>query len=382
MPLIILENKTKQNKTKQILYHAPNITNTNNPILITLFSIQSFSQCKILGLDAQEFEAQPWYGNNQYLTDFLTQRGYYSSNFRTGCNTARYQIPVRIVVFRNASNQAASAISRVLAEQYLADANTKFANAGTSVSFYLEEFEFIAEDEAHRHVDDLFDWEDDDNVLSTLELFIQNRKPGMVSIYFVRNSNTTDVGMASTPISSVIPAEYMAARWSCWVRTHDNDTDIKFDDSEIGYTLTHELGHVLGNAHTHHPGNLYSLAQNGFDGDNAEVDPCHQEVVSRTQLVSQSSNFCAFNRTKVKAEVNGDALSDTPADPNTSWERENGVDLKRVDASTCVYTESGWGQEYFEDSNGTEWDPPTRNYMSYSVNACLSEFSNMQIGLM
>ena len=52
----------------------------------------------------------PWYANNQFLENFIEQRGFHENswgqggtNLRTDCNTARYRIPTKIHVYRNNS---------------------------------------------------------------------------------------------------------------------------------------------------------------------------------------------------------------------------------------------------------------------------------------
>ncbi len=358
--------------------------------LAFFISYGSLSQrCKVYGLHTEDFESKPWYGNNQYLLDFLADKGFYDSpSLRSHCTTPRYQLPVRIVIFRNAANDPNSAILISEAEDYLGIANRIFEDANTDIRFYMADFEYVVDNQARTQISGLLDFNDDPNFLSSIELFLNYKQEGVINLYFVQNTIGEDInvpGTAATPISSVIPAQFSHSLWSCWVRTNGNPSGGRRDGEAIGQTLAHELGHVLGNAHTHHPGNMYSMAVNGFNGDNAEVGPCHQEVVSRTQRVKDGGGNCLYNGEKLKSEVNGDALSDTPADPNVSEERQAGVVLKGVSpAPNCIYTENGWGNEFEFDRNGTPWGPtaPTRNIMSYSNDDCTTEFSDMQIGLM
>ncbi|WP_425389819.1 T9SS type A sorting domain-containing protein [Ekhidna sp.] len=346
---------------------------------LAILCFNSYSQCKTYGSDSDKFIANPWYGNNQYLTDYLTDRGYIGdgSNYRTSCPGPRYQLPVRMVVFRNGSNSSSSAINQIQAESYLQGANQMFEDAGTGIHFYLEQFEFIADNQAHSGIDGLLDTSNDPNFFSSIELFLRDRVDGMINIYFVKNtsSSETATGTATVPFSNQIPAEFPGALWSCWVKTH-NGSSFRGEDNIVN-TLAHELGHVLGNVHTHHPGSL-SIFNPNFDSDNAEQSACFQEVVSRTQTTN-----CIGNPSGKKCEVNGDGLCDTAADPNSATERSGSVLLKGVsNAPGCVYSVPNYDNRYKRDRNNVLWNPPVHNIMSYANNTCQDEFSNGQIAIM
>lgn len=98
-----------------------------------------------------------------------------------------------------------------------------------------------------------------------------------------------------------------------------------------GSTLAHELGHYFGVKHTH----------DRINGQYEKVD---------------GSNCSAA----------GDFLCDTPADPNISGKVN----------SSCVYTGGS------VDQNNTPYTPNTSLVMSYSLFACRSTFSPMQLSLM
>lgn len=120
-------------------------------------------------------------------------------------------------------------------------------------------------------------------------------------------------------------------------------------------TLAHEVGHVLGLVHTH----LYF-----WMGD----FKCLVECVSRTREWPLF-NFCpTSSRWKKVCESTGDALRDTPADPNLEGN------------NSCDYTLGGtdpWGDSY------TNPPPDTRNIMSYNgADECISRFSRLQIAVM
>lgn len=121
-------------------------------------------------------------------------------------------------------------------------------------------------------------------------------------------------------------------------------------------TLAHEIGHVLGLVHTH----MYSSWN----------FKCFTESVSRTRTWP-FFNLCFTNRFKKVCESTGDALSDTPADPNLT------------NNNSCSYTLGGtdpWGDSY--PSSGSEM-PETANIMSYNADDnCINHFSRLQIAVM
>ncbi|UOQ95833.1 hypothetical protein MUN81_11210 [Hymenobacter sp. 5317J-9] len=78
-------------------------------------------------------------------------------------------------------------------------------------------------------------------------------------------------------------------------------------------TFAHEMGHVLGLPHTHNARDQNnSVLYNGQSGD------CYQESSSRTRTQGIA---CVSTWGEKKAEVNGDALMDTPGDPVLSDSR-------------------------------------------------------------
>jgi hypothetical protein len=109
-------------------------------------------------------------------------------------------------------------------------------------------------------------------------------------------------------------------------------------NNEIFNAISHEMGHCLGLYHTHRGTPL---------GPNPETD----------------TNSCLENINSSNCSTCGDKICDTAASPNLLGFTNN-----------CVYTNpTGWTQ------NGTPYNPDTRNIMSYSNNACLTQFSTQQV---
>jgi len=101
------------------------------------------------------------------------------------------------------------------------------------------------------------------------------------------------------------------------------------------HVLSHEVGHVLFLWHTHHG-----------TGENTNDPSECPELVN-----GSNSNTC------------GDYISDTPADPNMSYD---------VDLGTCNWLGSG------VDANGDLYDPEEHNIMSYTQPKCMEYFSPKQ----
>ncbi len=105
--------------------------------------------------------------------------------------------------------------------------------------------------------------------------------------------------------------------------------------------LAHEIGHCLGLYHTH---------QEGFT--------CFNNTISCLEEIPRNGNLANCNDC-------GDFLCDTPADPGLDFSTD------KVNSSTCEYIGG-------ETLNGFDYQPDTRNVMSYTLPECMQWFTKGQ----
>ena len=340
-------------------------------ISLICFVLITTAQDDTPDLDSATAVSFPWYNNNQYLIDYLNNRGYYGgSQFRTSCPTARYLIPLKVHVYRNNAGNVISNLDQVAVETLISQVNALFLNTNSDIQFYITDIEFKNNESNRTGIDNFFE---------TSFMFSSQRVAGALNLHLVRSSNFTGLGYAITPfIPSTQISNINSIKWSCYVETAGNNIP------SIASTTAHELGHTLGLLHTHHPGRVISLA---FNEENATIsNGCYQEMVSRSRENKFVQGCFATDGDK-KCEINGDFLCDTDADPGSGFEDDgNGVTLKEVtginDNPSCSYQNYNFGSDYNEDNDNDAWTPPVHNLMSYSTFTCQNEFTPMQIGQM
>lgn len=334
--------------------------------------IQKSNFCATPNLDSATAVSLPYYGNNQLLENYLNQNGYnnlesisFSSPMARTMATSflepKFLVPLNLHIYRNRANDPASSISEDEAREYIWSVNEIYRNAGTAIQFYINRVEVIANDFYHTqisttsHVYDLW---------SSQRLANDSNKG--LNVHFIKNNRPPEDGggKASLPHYPLPPF----TAYSLLIRTHRNDNSNKqLNKVIIVGTLTHEIGHALGLLHTHHPGRLASLASNNQNGTIS--NDCFQESVSRTRT-NKKKEGCFSTRKKRKCEINGDFLCDTDADPKQS-----------AKAKDCNYVYPASGD--FKVDNWNEvWTPPINNIMSYTNDACRTEFSRGQIAIM
>lgn len=326
------------------------------------------ASCSTPHLDSANAVALPYYANNQILSDYLTNNGYYNleqisfPNLKTTATflEPKYLIPLTIYIYRDGSNDPNSSIDENDARDYICRANDIFRTAGSSIQFYIESISFEG--------NNFFNQEVSTN-LHIYDMWSRKRlSDGYqgINVHFIRYNLEPQAapGKATLPHYPVAPY----SEYSLFVRTHTNPSGTERPALSIAATLAHEVGHTLGLLHTHHPGRLTSVIQNSENGTIS--NGCYQESVSRTRE-NKWYDGCFSSNGYLKCEINGDFLCDTEADPRQTL---------LVDG-TCTYIHPTSG-DFLEDNWGVDWLPPTNNVMSYTIDACSNDFSKGQTAIM
>jgi hypothetical protein len=311
-------------------------------------------ECGTPSLDSATIVNQPWFGNNQFLVDFINSSDYSGPSACTTCRVtpARYRIPVKVWIYRRSDGSTqANDITPQNAEQIIRLVNDIFDNGmrdggSTGIQFYLNcSIDFVDNTKAY---------EDLDNDVQENNVFQERREVGHVNVHFIRRSDNSD--FAGTAARGIEPT---SRRYGAIVVSH-NDGGFR-ELQPIAITLAHELGHVFNLDHTHDPGRALWNPNNGNNGR------CYQEPVSRDRRVSGDGGFCPYSwmtGNPRKCEINGDRLSDTEADPEIDGRTNN-----------CIY--SGGGNDRWGDA----WNPDVRNLMS-TAGGCRRWFTPMQVAVM
>jgi hypothetical protein len=321
-------------------------------------------------LTEEQEEQLPWIQDTLYLENLLNARLGNSSDPNGRIETtldAMYYVPLRLIIYRKGNGAVASAIPEAFAMSLVDQLNVVFEEANTGIKFFVQFVQFINSDFYHHEMNSTTDF---------FGMFAANRRNGVINMHFVKN-----VGGSLSPGYAINPRfpEVPYTEYSNYIETHDGST--RLDPPELVKTMAHELGHNLSLLHTHHPGRFASLI---FNEDNATIENhCFQEAVSRDAKLLQAKG-CYSKQGQRKCNVNGDFLCDTAADPNVSSEN-----VRWIDDNNCSYTYAGEGDYRYDKKGSTgnsgfldEWNPPTKNIMSYSSTACRNEFSWQQKAVM
>lgn len=265
------------------------------------------------------FEKQPWYGNNEYLSAILDSSGYFNSRF--DYQNALFRVPLKLWIYR--TRQGKGGITPREIKQLIYDLNYYNLINNTGFLYYLGEIEYI-----------------DKTRLRELGYYLdapwQNlirRTPWAIDVHIAENIIIKHLSPKKGRYT--LRGTYNKLTQSVTIKRHSSPT-----------TLAHEIGHFFGLLHPH---------------ENWQKGKLRQEAVSRTRRhkgIFKKGLIC---------EHSGDALCDTPAEP----------DLTQVTDDSCNYKGT------LRDNWGDLYKPNTQNIMSYPSNLlCRNKFTPQQVAVM
>jgi hypothetical protein len=318
--------------------------------------------CGTLSLTQEEKEKLPFYGNNNILVKFRDSLESSSYKRMSEVTSELFWIPVRLNYFRRADGTGTEindarcdlVLKRVNAVLKSNDSKIRLYRICAPSNTYLDNTLADLEDEPFDDVQHIFH-----NYAQAIYF----------NIHFV-NSTRTFAGLS--PLFKFC-CPYGRPNNQTIISTGDylgdpmiNGGRRVYDDDILAKVILHELGHTLGLHHTHDNARGSS--------DNRDASICKQEYVARAKTLPLIP--CIANAGNYAAEVNGDLLLDTEADPGLRI-----GDIIFVD-NECNFTTTTLGINYpvLADRDGSVWRPNARNIMSYSRDACrnyLSPFQNL-----
>ena len=283
--------------------------------------------CGVPDMDTTEFTQLPWFDNNQLLEDFLDSIGYPSPGSRIMDGATKYRIPVKFWIYRD--DNGIGGPTQIQIQKMMDNLNRLYNQVNdTRIGFYMKCEPTYINNSANLHK----------TTTGALILFGAHSENGSINVHVVNSLSGNNVGFSVPGTNSVIIER----------RSYNGPVPTT--------TLAHEVGHIFGLLHTHQYSALNSK--------------CLTECVSRTRNWPFFS-FCFANRFKKVCESTGDALKDTPADPNL------------INNNACTYILGGadpWGDPY--PNTGSEMPDP-KNIMSYNADDnCVDHFSRLQIAVM
>ncbi len=272
--------------------------------------------CGAKDLDDSQLQKLEWYGNNEFLYKYLDSCGYFNNQNE---EKIYYRVPIKFWLYRN-NNQTAG-ITEAQLKQFMQDLNMWNLLNRTGFQYYLRpDFQYINKTR-HRELGYILEapWQ---TFIHKAEGCINVFIPDELVIKFFGKKSLT--GTYNTATKGVI---------------------IKSNSSSTG--LAHEIGHYFGLEHPHY---------------NWNKRKAKQEAVSRTR------QFKGPFKKGLICETNGDALCDTPAEP----------DLSGYVNSNCEFLGTN-----LHDKWGDAYQSSTKNIMSYPTHRnCRTVFTTGQVGVM
>lgn len=291
-----------------------------------------FSCCGTIEKTDEEMELLPWYGNNGYFEQLRDSAQYLFSSeaavqerLGSPCPDidGAYLIPVRLWVYRESDNDPGMPDDLDL--QIMIDRlNFLYQSNGLNVRFFM----VCPQYETNTEMTDATNWDAFWNTFGGA-----NTDADAINVHIVKH--LVDASGVYNSFADLIVV--------------DRSVYTSLDGVS---TLAHEIGHYFGLEHPHR---------------NATKGTCRAECVSRTR----NFPWYCFKTGRI-CEKNGDALSDTPADPEL---RTGEPPVSKVDAN-CNYN---WGED---DNFGDSYVPDETNIMSYAPRPCRTAFSPMQASVM
>lgn len=324
----------------------------NSRLLPGSITSDSEFDCLTEEMTDDEFFAQPWIGNNQYLNNLLN-----SQNFPPGggphhrgvepTTLIRYKIPVQFWVYRSDAGQGG--ITEFRLQQLIDELNNDNRASNTGFRFYMIDNVNVIDNSNLTTM----------NGIGNIGNWISGRyNPAAMNVHVV-----DEISGATAGLMTIFPNKAIIIR---------NDLVFPSQHPTLRRTSTmvHEAGHFFGLSHT-------------FRGQfwrGSPVQNCHCEPIdhSRTFSIPTGCPAGMFSGKK-KCEVAGDGLCDTPADPQIKRGdfNENNLD--------CAYINQDerdiYGDSYFAPPPGN-LPPPIRNIMAYGAPGCRTEITRDQIGVM
>jgi hypothetical protein len=324
---------------------------------ITFYSIAQNQQdsCGTPEADSAFLTTLPWFGNNTFLINLRDSLHNANScnncrvGYEGGVNNYIYQIPVRVIIFYDATHRA---LEDNEIQWYINEVNRLYHESGLRVHLYLD----CSVYREYNSIKAVANWAD-----LWAASMSSERLTNRLNISLVHAGSKVNItnGIGPYPwlqdkYGSAIAADGTNPFTNIWMA------------QQIAVTMAHEIGHTLGLLHTFHknkPGRT----------------DCFQECVSRTRT---QENKCLFTLGKLKCSVNGDCLCDTDADVE---DLENNNNANCVDHTYDVSSNNTFSNDRKFDNYGDQWYKPSftnamDNLMSYWD--CAETLTAMQQGVM